>query len=163
MQRRIADLEAALETARTQPPPNVEHLSQGEDTVSLAYESFERIQDPDAEGADGWFKGETSFRWNDLFRTLGPLMFEEANESTLESHLNDSLFELVPRQDRRESKRLRAPKDTLHTILIQFFALGLTAKSERRRAAGQRGTYWTLTPYGVATLTKLRAIPRKGH
>jgi hypothetical protein len=38
--------------------------------------------------------------------------------------------------------------DDLGTVIIQLRALGLIEKSENRRSVSDKGTYWTLTPYG---------------
>jgi hypothetical protein len=48
----------------------------------------------------------------------------------------------------------------LDTVVVQLRTLGLIAKSERKRGVNDKGTYWTLTPYGDTHLTALRAIPR---
>jgi hypothetical protein len=42
-------------------------------------------------------------------------------------------------------------------------ALGLITQSERRRSVTDKGTYWTLTPYGRTRLIQLRAIRRDGE
>jgi DNA-binding PadR family transcriptional regulator len=49
--------------------------------------------------------------------------------------------------------------DEFGTLIIQLRALGLIEKSERDRSVKDRGSYWTLTPYGDQHLTTLRAIP----
>ena len=43
---------------------------------------------------------------------------------------------------------------------MQFRALGLIAKSTRKRNVKDTSTYWSLTPYGDEQLTALRAIVR---
>ncbi|EBP9710788.1 forkhead box transcription factor, partial [Salmonella enterica subsp. enterica] len=46
------------------------------------------------------------------------------------------------------------------TIKVQFRALGLIIKSEKSRSVKDKGTYWTLTPYGENLMTTLRAIKK---
>jgi hypothetical protein len=56
--------------------------------------------------------------------------------------------------------RVNLSADDFGTVLIQLRALGLISRSERKRSVSDKGTYWTLTPYGDAHLTTLRAISR---
>ena len=44
------------------------------------------------------------------------------------------------------------------TIKIQFRALGYITESLKKRSIHDKGTYWTLTPYGDTIMTRLRAI-----
>jgi hypothetical protein len=43
-------------------------------------------------------------------------------------------------------------------VLIQLSALGLIVQSVRNRSVKDRGTYWTLTPFGVTVMNRLRAV-----
>ena len=50
--------------------------------------------------------------------------------------------------------------DSLDSVILQLSALGLIVRSERKRPVSDRGTYWTLTPFGRQEAIKVRAEPR---
>jgi hypothetical protein len=56
------------------------------------------------------------------------------------------------------STRLKLADDDFGTVLVQLKALGLIQRSDRKRSVSDKGTYWTLTPFGDTHLTTLRAI-----
>ncbi len=49
-------------------------------------------------------------------------------------------------------------KSDFETAIVQLNALGLIVQNVKNRSVKDRGTYWTLTPYGQAVLNRLRAI-----
>ena len=51
--------------------------------------------------------------------------------------------------------------DCFQTIKVQLRAVGLISKSPRTRSVKDTGTYWSLTAYGDAVMTRLRAIIRE--
>ncbi len=55
---------------------------------------------------------------------------------------------------------LKVSNSDFQTIKVQFRALGLIIKSEKSRSVKDKGTYWTLTPYGENLMTTLRAIKK---
>ena len=76
----------------------------------------------------------------------------------------EMLTDEVEREDKDQEIdefKLELPVDDFGTLLIQFRALGLIENSERKRSVSDKGTYWTLTAYGDAHLTTLRAIHRQ--
>jgi hypothetical protein len=98
------------------------------------------------------------------------LLLDECEEDAMLQRLNS--FFSVRRRDEAEAAikndtshevarpSVTLPLDTFGTIMVQFKALGLIEKSERKRSVSDSGTYWTLTAYGDSHLTSLRAISR---
>jgi hypothetical protein len=64
----------------------------------------------------------------------------------------------IPRDGRGAKVFIRS--EDFGTVVVQFRALGLIAKSDRARGVKDTATYWTLTPFGDEHLTQLRAIRR---
>jgi hypothetical protein len=152
--RRIEELQAALDQARTTPPAGSEELAGGAAVFSIAYgiKSGRSILDPVLRRAS------LQKSWDDIFRTLGPMMFEEASEG----RLNARIAALIEEETGEDRRVIAVEQGTLDAIKIQLLALGLVKKSERRRAADDHDTYWTITPYGQTVLTRLIAIPKQG-
>jgi hypothetical protein len=92
-------------------------------------------------------------------------MIDEASEEELTSELS-SFVESRTRSNLggqfkgKTLKNFRIASDTFHTILVQLRALGLITKSVKNRSVKDTRTYWNLTPYGDAMMTRLRAIRR---
>lgn len=118
--------------------------------------------------------------WDDVFSGLGPVMLDESREDALADQLNDwarGEYLLDIREHLVESvgfkgdaskvstygTKVKITGPDFHTILIQLLALGLVAQSERRRSVADKGTYWTLTPYGRTRLIQLRALRKSSE
>jgi hypothetical protein len=88
----------------------------------------------------------------------------EASESDVQEAL-DGIAGAVAKEDgshAEEVKKLRTYRtefmtETFHDVMVQFSALGLIARSERRHPVNDSNIYWTLTPAGNAKLVELRA------
>ncbi len=103
--------------------------------------------------------------WNDIFGAVAPLMINEVTDNDLRSALNDFVGRRSIGRLRREIPRCHLygfiiDDADFQTVKIQLKALGLITRSEKTRSGDDRNTYWTLTPYGDATMTQLRSIKR---
>lgn len=58
-------------------------------------------------------------------------------------------------------QRVEVYSEHFQTIKVQLRAVGLMGKSPRLRSVKDTGTYWSLTPYGDAVMTRLRAVPHE--
>lgn len=160
LREEISRLRSALGEARTTAPPGAEKLRRGSDIFAVRYEytvptgtelRYERKQ------------GQLELTWDQLFGLLGPLMIDDENEPALRRYLRTRLWQrakesgAVP-SELRESSFLPSEED-FQTIKVQFLALGLIRKSERKRAVKDTSAYWTLTPYGNTYLVQLKALP----
>ncbi len=92
-------------------------------------------------------------------------MVDEATEEELKDAINTYIYEQIKNTKLKgvERNELRRPKITNHdfqTIKIQFRALGLIVKSEKKRSIKDTETYWTLAPLGDTTMVQLRALKK---
>jgi Domain of unknown function (DUF4062) len=179
LHKRVAEMQLALDEARTAPPAGTEALSQGDENfeVGMPYSLACEAPTRPRETVSDSIKIKTS--WDEVFSALGPLMLDESAEHALQDALNTwvglenfadvkkHVLEMIKYKGSDPSKvQIYRYKTYLfdhdfHTILIQLMALGLIAKSERRRSVADKGTFWTLTPYGQTRLIQLRAIRKK--
>jgi hypothetical protein len=103
--------------------------------------------------------------WDRIFFEISPIMIDEALEGKLKERINAFIRETESKRlEKQLEKESRYPKEfeiedsTFQTLKIQFRALGLITESIKKRSIHDKGTYWTLTPYGDTIMTRLRAI-----
>ena len=94
-------------------------------------------------------------------------MIDEAGDNTVQQGLNSFLVErnisAIRKHagfDGKDVADVQIKDSHFQTIKVQLRALGLITKSQRQRSVKDTDTYWTLTPYGDAVMTRLRAIRR---
>jgi hypothetical protein len=169
LRRRIEELEAGIAAVRTDAPPGTDHLSHGDDTFTvhiwfasepkkLTIESVKSIEN---------LSTDVVLTWSELFSAVAPLMIDEAMDPQLKGAI-ESLVAYRARRSLASDPLLKERKLTkfkmndadYQTIKVQLRALGLIAKSAKTRSVKDTNTYWTLTPYGDAMMTRLRAITR---
>lgn len=174
----------AVENARLQdgPPDEAADLAQGGEPADLKFVANGTVRGDESltrMNISMFFDLEAS--WNDLFSQVGPEMLNESDEQALRNRIQRWLEEenLAHARERMMGARVRNGSQTegvlevltlslglrdedFQTLIIQLRALGLIEKSERQRSVKDKGTYWTLTPYGDQHLTTLRAV-RKGE
>ncbi|MBO4142088.1 DUF4062 domain-containing protein [Micromonospora tulbaghiae] len=184
LQKRISELESLLHEAATSAPAGSEELAQGKEkfeflvSVTAEYHPAGRL----VVEARGWKRIKAS--WNYLLQNVGPNLLDECEQERLRSALgkaleNDYLFapdaplwEALLKDIKERAKveevdlgrvtnwEIHLEEDDFGTILLQFLALGLIARSERKRSVADKGTYWKLTPFGMNRLVQLRAVKR---
>jgi hypothetical protein len=174
LRNRILELEDQLNYAANNAPPGSEAFSQGDElfTVKFTYcvsppkGSF----DIDIFLTDDskYYKSSIDLTWNTIFSAISPLMVYEAEDSVFKEQINNLLREKTISQIRKKKEnvkktvsRFQINDNNFQTIKVQLKALGLIAKSIRNRSVNDKGTYWTLTPYGDNIMTKLIAIKRE--
>lgn len=141
LQKRIDDLTAKLEAARTEPPDDARTLAQGSQHFKIRY-SVDREH------------YEFVVTWDSIFASLGPTMFDEASESDLEKTLRTR----IAVQSGKSYWNVEIHDEDFQTIKVQLRALGLIQKSTKKRSLKDTDTYWSLTPYGEHYATVLKAI-----
>ena len=161
--KKVEELEKELARSQTEAPKGAEELAQGDDSFQLLFSFTTHSADFDFQGETHRAKAQAT--WNEIFYVISPRMIDEASESDLSSELStfvDSKTRSnVQGQFKGKTlKNFRIASDTFHTILVQLRALGLIAKSAKNRSVKDTRTYWNLTPYGDAVMTRLRAIRR---
>jgi hypothetical protein len=165
LRRRIEELEQELLASRTHGPEGTRGLAQGEDTFEINYVF---IASPSQYSHDGdEFNSRVNLEWDEIFAAISPLMINEATEGQMTKAINElisqmTVVDLAKAEDFKslDLMNFRIDSDDFQTIKIQLRALGLIAKSTRKRSLMDKATYWTLTPYGDTVMTRLRAIQR---
>jgi hypothetical protein len=169
LRKQVEELEAKIQAARETAPPGTENLAQGDDLLEI---SFTVITTKPKKHEFFETKEETRYRerftasWNDIFAAVAPLMIDEARDNILTDGLTKFVAERnltrlrkgLPENENID--RIQVYDKDSQTIKVQLRALGLIAMSRRTRSVKDTGTYWTLTPYGDAVMTRLRAIAR---
>lgn len=165
LRKTIEELQAQIAESQRSAPKGSEDLAQGDEAFPIDF-SF-KAYDSDR---DKWtFERQFEFTWDEIFEEVGPLMLDEATDEQIRAGLNqlvrsrtleawDIDEELKPYED--PVSFTITPRDE-QTIKIQLRALGLIEQSKKTRSIKDTRTFWSLTPYGDATLVQLRAI-RKG-
>jgi hypothetical protein len=162
LRKRVEEVESELERFRTTPPKGTEDLARGDELVSLRY-SFSAYDDIILQ----WKNWDYSFKttWNKIFSTVAPLMINEESENRLHRALNGFVNSenIESLRKKKELQKLdlgdiSLANEDFQTIKIQLRALGLIEKSKKTRSVHDKQTYWTLTPYGDSTMTRLRAV-----
>jgi hypothetical protein len=174
LRKQLDAAQAKLAAARTRPPPGTEDLSQGKDGADLAVTLYGRVySDKDPYGKHHRYRWTVHPTWDEVFSAVGPGLLDEAEEGALresldrwlDSHFREDALEtwdrIVEEGQWVEAIDVSVQDETFGTLLVQLRALGLIARSERKRSVSDRGTYWALTPYGDDHLTTLRAITRE--
>lgn len=165
----IDDLTKKLEEVRQEAPASAADLAQGDDPFHFRVDLTTRSVTSYKKLSYEW---ETFMTWNEIFNTVGPYLMDEVSEKTMKTHIDSYIFDkayslksvqklLEPRDDTGEKKELYSTTmspDDFQTVKIQLISLGFVEKSKKARGVRDANTYWTLTPYGEATLNKLRAV-----
>jgi hypothetical protein len=164
LRRRVEELEGELAKARMSAPKGSEGLAGGQEEHGFRF-SFEVGES----GAYSWrtTTWTSGFRatWDEIFFVIAPLMINEATETALKGALDglvaDRNLQSLRGREQLQGKSLSGfslKNEDFQTVKVQLRALGLITKSEKPRSVKDRGTYWTLTPYGDEVMTRLRAI-----
>lgn len=168
LRKQVDSLERELESSRTTAPKETQHLSQGDDTFELHYNFSTYLVH--RYRADQSYKSSFDVSWNQIFARISPLMIDEANDRQLVNELS-AMVENINTESLKKNKDLEGYNFTdfavnledFNTMKVQLLALKLIVKSVKGRSVKDTQNYWTLTPYGEAVMTQLRAIRRKGH
>jgi hypothetical protein len=166
LRKKIEQLETELSESQSEAPKGTEALAQGNDTFEIS-STFETTGPDNLNYTWNWSSGPT---WNQLFSEISPLMLHEANTTQLQTRLSSFAGKMAQKEvaddpEYEGHKRFRNPvvdQSDFETVLIQLSALGLISQSMKNRSVKDRGTYWTLTPYGVTVMNRLRAVRRNG-
>ena len=169
LRNRVAELESVSAARDTGPPPGIEGLAQGTDRVDLSVIFTARPRSSRyPHDQDARFRGSLNPTWNQIFGAVAPTMTNEATDAVLRSALKTFITQEASRvyQEKKQFKD-KSLVDFSHvssevdTCIIQLRALGLIKINDKKRSVTDRGTYWTLTPYGDALMVQLRAVHRE--
>ncbi|RFP77413.1 DUF4062 domain-containing protein [Hydrogenophaga borbori] len=169
LRNRVAELEAVSTARDTVPPPGTEGLAQGTDRVDLSVTFTARPRNSRyPHDQDVRYRGSLNPTWNQIFAAVAPTMTNEATDAVLRS----ALKAFITQEARRVYQEKKPFKDKslvdfshasseVDTCIIQLRALRLIKINDKKRSVTDRGTYWTLTPYGDVLMVQLRAVHRE--
>ena len=151
-----------IEKSKSKAPEGSENLSSGNDTIEINFSVT-------AKGSYGigskQYTSEVALKWDEVFAEISPLMIDETTEGTIISKVNEIIrkkrFEYLTEtfdKDDRVPTNFSIVDTDFQTLKIQFRALGYISESLKKRSIHDKGTYWSLTPYGDTIMTRLRAI-----
>jgi Domain of unknown function (DUF4062) len=163
LKQKIEELENEAIQTRTSAPKGTEGLSGGDETYGIKFKYSSK--DEDYKQYTYTFQYDKS--WNAVFSTIRPSMLDEIIDRLLKKELDKMVLGDMGRKMSEDPQHkvhklgsFEIEEQAFNTIKIQLKALGLIMQSEKKRSVTNQGTYWSLTPYGDATLTQLRAIKK---
>lgn len=172
LRRQIEILNKEVSSFSENAPKGSELLEQGDDEATIKYiyttTSRENSFSISYEDIDEKYDSRTFpviLTWNEIFKSISPLMIDEANEGNLKEKILDlcrsknKIKELMATQKMMYKKYFGAYLDenSFSQIKVQLRALGLIMKSEKKRSIKDNETYWCLTNFGDLQMTKLIA------
>lgn len=136
LRKTVDELQLELYKARITAPKGTEEFAQGEELHTVKYNFRSRNS---AFETTNW-NASIPIPWNTLFRTVAPLMINEATEPVLKRSI-DGIVEQESFESLQKNKKLKdctidrfsVDVDDFHTIKVQFRALGLIRKSDKPR------------------------------
>ena len=161
---RVEALEAQLQLARQ---AQVDQFQQGEDRLSVrgtfTWTDLRSIDDPlDPSSGERTHHVAVSPTWNEIFCAVAPALRAEVSTAALTRGLRDFFRRLAETASESQSIAGHATFscDEVDRCRVQLDALGLMAKSTKRRSLKDSDTYWQLTPRGEALMVNVCALRR---
>lgn len=174
LRKKLAAAQEDLETARHEPPPG----TSGAETVTVYMSLTAEARQANKASRRITTSIAVKPTWDELFAAAGVSLIDECEEGVLGQQLANWLYnykldieEIRSHLNAEAAKRdFEAKQVTFYgveaeldeedfgTIRVQFIALGLMRRSDRKRSVSDKGTYWTVTPYGETKVIQLRAI-----
>lgn len=149
-------LRADIKRAKNSPPEGTSQYQGGDERLKLS--GSVRIGERYPYRALVW-SAEAS--WDEIFHEVGPELFGECPESKMATDIATSFFR---RDDKLaqvvDVQRADLNMESLQSIKVQLFALGLIQRGSKQRGVQDSQTYWRLTSYGEDYLMKLRALKK---
>lgn len=168
LRKKIIELEKELNEITFNPPKGTEDLAQGNDELKINY-TFKAVSSSSIFKIEGGlYNASFKTTWNKIFSVISPSMINEISNNILRNiidrHIKDENYSRLKKDKKFEYADLinfSICDEDFNTIKVQFRALGLIKESIKNRSLKEVGTtFWTLTPYGDALMTKLRAIKK---
>ena len=147
-------LKSNLASIGEKSPEGTEQYAGGSDKIEL--HGTKEIG-PDKTTED-WVQ---SLSWDEIFTLLGPIMYEECAEKTMQVHLSNILLAQNKEEPGIEIHGFQISDDSFQTVKIQLLALGLIMIGDNHDITGAGIANWTLTPYGQSYVLKLKAIKKE--
>jgi hypothetical protein len=164
----IAELRAALADAQRAHAEDMAALDKGveiDDSFAHGDDEIDLVlaYQNDAFGREGTEIALT-YRWDQIFETLGPFMIDEASESTLRKAWAGQMWRDAKETDQNLAILMFAKYDIVDTswgnLIVQLRALRLIETSSKNHGVANKAIYWTLTSAGDRYLVGLLGIKR---
>jgi len=150
LNRKIAKLEKNLISEE-----QTKNLSQGEDKISLSVQYKEFYKDE-------WNDEKVQITWDTIFSKCCTVLIDEGSETEFYNVFKQLVtIYLKKKIELDDFYNINVFKDSFFSVIIQFKALGLIEKSQKKRSIKDNKTYWKLTIKGDEYLTNLRAIKKE--
>jgi hypothetical protein len=168
LRTQVIELTQERDQALTRTVHKIENLASGDDEYEIRATITYRKRD--ANGVVGWNHATWTFTlhlsWNELFAVVAPVLLNEASERELkrayDTHFFAQLADVARKKDDYGgSAETELTMSSFDDLIVQFFALGLVARGERKRTTSDNGKYWMLTQEGSDQMMRLRAIRRE--
>lgn len=159
LRQKLEKMENDLARSSSNPPPGTETLAQGDDPFTLSYSYSQQVHDGH-KFVTNKIEMNLLTTWNDIFGALAPMLIDEAAEGPMHGRLITYIKEKNPWLSSSAISLVTVNETSFEKIKVQLRALGLVEKSTRPHSIKDDATYWTLTPYGDAIMTKIHAIRR---
>lgn len=163
LREQLASASAERENAQRALVEDTSELAQGNDTVTIPLRITGRIWNETERGFQRLYldtSPETT--WDELFGDIGPVMIDEATEEAVRKRVMLHAWVLVDDEDEQKTAKWRDRDaeifdDDWDLIRVQFRALGLIDKGQKKRPINDENKYLSLTDKGDRHLTFLRA------
>lgn len=164
LRRQLAEAKAERDSAQSALIENTEELAQGDDELTIPL-----VVGGQAREDQAWVSYRATVHpvttWDRLFGDIGPIMIDEATERAVRERVVAHLRGMVNDEDRETYKGWRSVgtiiyDDDWDMIRVQFRALGLIDKGQKKRQINDKNNYLALTDKGDRHLTYLRAVRR---
>lgn len=164
LQNENKELKEKINSVSTEAPKGTSELAQGDDIfyLNLTFTGYDK----------SWngYSCNISYgvSWNEIFEYISLKMINECDELTIKNLLIEMvekdksiLLEIIkPKyiyEGIEEIDELDIDQLSFNKIIVQLKALGLIELSMKNNKSA---TYWSLTPYGEYTMTKMMAIKK---
>jgi len=157
LRKKIDELQGAIKITQAASPPEAEDLAKGKEPVDLSFKVS--VKQP-----TGFLTAEHKITstWDDIFSVISPLMIDKASEQQLSGairdHFHKTIVDMEPEQQLFGQSSLLSAD--FQKLKLQFRALGLISKDTSAKSLKDTATYWTLTPYGDALMTRLNCAEK---
>jgi hypothetical protein len=149
----VIELQSQLEATKAAGAGG--NLARGEDPYEVVCQYTEL--DP-ATGRMTRLSGLAVMTWNDIFTSIGPLMYSEESEGKLQARLAAHARGFLGLGG--GLRPVSIDRASWNAIKVQLRALGYIEPSPRRHSVADPEKYWTLTKAGEGALQEIAAIRR---
>ncbi len=168
LRQKIEDLQNQLLEVEESVASETAELAQGNDYFQISFELGAHLSSKYT--ADFKHSSYCNVTWNEIFSSISPYLIDEASDLTLIKSINyfieQKQIQKLTKIDELqgyELKNFKIDEGDFGTIKVQFLALGLIARSNKKktRSVNDKSAYWMLTNVGEKTMVRLRAIRKE--